>query len=172
MARNDSKSFLYSFEFQFIYMSNFFQSKKFQIITWMIAGIIVLLLAFHAGVIVGYKKASFSYRWGENYHRNFGGPRSGFSNNFFDRDFIESHGTFGQIIKIDGMTLVVKGRGDAEKIIVIKNNTVTRKQRNTISTNDLKINDYIVIIGEPNNQGQIEAAFIRIMPDSFMPKQK
>ena len=153
-------------------MSNFFQSKKFQIITWGVAGAIILLLAFHAGVIVGYKKASFSYRWGENYHRNFGGPRGGFSSNFFDKDFIESHGTFGQIIKIDGTTLVVKGRDNAEKIIVVKNDTTIRKQRDPVSINNLMVNDYIVIIGAPNNQGQIEATFIRILPDSFMPKQK
>ena len=153
-------------------ISQFFRSKKFQVITWGVAGIIILLLAFHAGVIVGYKKASFSYRWGENYHRNFGGPRSGFSGNFFEKDFIESHGTFGQIIKIDGNTLVVKGRDNAEKIIVAKNDTTIRKQRDVASTNDLKINDYIVIIGAPNDQGQIEATFMRIMPGSFMPKQK
>lgn len=152
--------------------SQFFKSKKFYIITWSLAGIMILLLVFKAGVIVGYKKASFSYGWGESYHRNFGGPRSGFSRNFFDKeDFIESHGTFGQIMKIDGSTLVVKGRDNAEKIVLVKDDTSLRSKRDTAVLSDLKINDYIVIIGQPNNQGQIEAKLIRIMPDFLMPQQ-
>ena len=151
--------------------THFFQSKKFQIITWIVAGVMVFLLVFKAGMIVGYKKAGFSYRWGENYHRNFAGPRQGFASNFFDKDFIESHGTFGQIIKIDGSLLVVKGRDNAEKIIVVTNNTFIRSSRDVALLSDLKVDDYIVIIGQPNNQGQIEAKFIRIMPDFLMPKQ-
>ena len=150
----------------------FFQSKKFQIITWAVAGIMVLLLTFHAGMIVGYKKAGFSYRWGESYHRNFAGPRQGFASNFFAKDFIESHGTFGQIIKIDGSTLVVKGREDAEKIIVVSSDTAIRSGGDNASLADMKVNDYIVAIGQPNAQAQIEAKFIRIMPGFLMPKQR
>jgi len=114
---------------------------------------------------VGYKKASFSYRWGENYHRNFAGPRQGFFGNVSDRNFVESHGTFGQIIKIDGTTLVVRGKNNSEKIIVVKNDTVIRSGGNTVALTDLKVDDSIVTIGEPNNEGQIEAKLIRIMPD-------
>lgn len=153
-------------------MNKFFQSRQFTIITWIVAGLIVLLLVFKAGVMVGYRKASFSYRWGENYHRNFGGPKNGFFAGFAGRDFIESHGTFGQIIKINGSMLVVKGRGDAEKIIVVKDDTMIRNGMDVASLNDLKVNDYIVTIGEPNAQGQIEAKLIRVMPSSLTPNQK
>ncbi len=144
---------------------SFFNSKKFHYLTWSVAGLIVLLLVFKAGVMVGYKKASFSYRWGENYHRNFAGPRQGFFGNVSDRNFVESHGTFGQIIKIDGTTLVVRGKNNSEKIIVVKNDTVIRSGGNTVALTDLKVDDSIVTIGEPNNEGQIEAKLIRIMPD-------
>lgn len=143
--------------------SSFFKSKKFYIITWSVAGVIILLLTFKVGVIVGYKKASFSYRWGENYHRNFAGPGKGFLHDVADRNFIESHGTFGQIIKKDGTTLVVRSREMIEKIITIANDTVIRSGRDTATLNDLNVNDYIVIIGAPNTEGQIEAKFIRIM---------
>ncbi len=150
---------------------SFFKSKKFQIATWIVAGLIIALGIFHAGIMVGYRKASFSYRWGENYHRNFGGPRQGFMNNFFEKDFIESHGTFGQIMKIDAGTLVVRGRPNEEKIILMTKDTVIHKGNDNAVPTDLKINDYIVTIGQPNDQGQIEAKFIRIMPASLMPKQ-
>lgn len=144
--------------------NNFFQSKLFKIILGGIGGIIVFLLIFKVGMIAGFKKADFSYKWGENYHRNFAGPRGGFFEDFSDRDFIDANGTFGQIIKIEGLTLIVKGRYDVEKIVLIKDNTVIKRFRDTIKSSDLKIDDYIVVIGEPNDAGQIEARLIRISP--------
>ena len=60
--------------------------------------------------------------------------------------------------------IAVAGENDAEKIVVLKNDTIIKRFRETISQNDLKIDDNIVVIGSPNEQGQIEAKLIRIMP--------
>lgn len=144
--------------------NNFFQSKTFKIIFVAIGGAIVSLLIFQAGAFMGFKKANFSYRWAENYHQNFGGPRQGFFEDFKGRDFIDAHGVFGQIIKIDDLTVVIKGRDDVEKIVSVKDNTVIERFRDAIKITDLKIDDYIIVIGEPNDVGQIEAKFIRLMP--------
>lgn len=145
-----------------------FQSKTFKIVLGCLGGLIVLLLVFQAGMMVGFKKANFSYRWGENYHQNFAGPRGGFFNgmirDFSDRDFIGAHGVFGQIIKIDNSTLVIKGQDNVEKIVLVKEDAVIDRFRETVKVSDLKVDDYITIIGEPNEQGQIEAKLIRIMP--------
>lgn len=151
-----------------------FQSKTFKNAILGIAAIIILLFVFKIGIIVGARKANFSRQWSDNYHRNFGGPKEGFLKgfeNFKDRNFIEANGAFGQIIKIDvsSSTLAIKGRNDIEKIILIKNNTTIKRFQNTIGLNDLKIDDNIVIIGEPNNAGQIEARFIRLMPINLPP---
>ena len=35
---------------------------------------------------------------------------------------------------------------------------------NNLTIKDLKIDDFVVVIGTPDEQGQIEAKFIRIMP--------
>lgn len=163
-------------------INKFLQSKKIKIAILGLAGLIIILLAFALGAFVGFKKANFSYKWGENYHRNFAGPRNGFFNDFSGRDFIEPHGAFGQIIKIDlaGQpssetptstagsgeiaAVIIKGNNDTEKIVLIKNDTVIRGPKEIIKLGDLKIDDYIVVIGEPNNSGQIEAKLIRIMP--------
>lgn len=83
---------------------------------------------------------------------------------FGDRDFIEANGTFGQIIKIDGSTLVVKGRDDIEKIILVNDQTTIKHFQETIKLTDLKVDDYIVTIGDPNDAGQLEAKLIRLMP--------
>ena len=76
-------------------------------------------------------------------------------------DFIESHGTFGEIIKING-DLVIKGRDNTEKIIIIKDDTTIEKGRTAIKKEELKVGDQVVVIGSPNDQGQIEAKLIRV----------
>ncbi len=145
--------------------NKFFQSKLFKIILLGIGGLAALLLAFKAGEFVGYKKANFSCRWGENYHKNFGGPRNGILGDFSDQDdFMGAHGTSGQIIKIDPAAIVIKSQNSVEKIIAVKNGTVIKRFMDTIKLSDLKTDDYIVVIGDPNDAGQIEAKFIRLMP--------
>lgn len=147
-------------------LKKIFNSRAFLIATWSVGGLIILLLVFKSGVAVGYKKAGFSYRWGENYHRNFAGPKGGFFEEFVSdrKNFIESHGVVGQVAKVDGATLIVKGRDNVEKIIITNDNSVINRFRETIKLSDLKADDYIVIIGSPNDAGQIEAKLIRVIP--------
>ncbi|KKU52579.1 MAG: hypothetical protein A3H69_05695 [Candidatus Sungbacteria bacterium RIFCSPLOWO2_02_FULL_47_9] len=128
--------------------------------------VVLLLLAFKAGEVVGFNKARFSYRWGENYHRNFGGPRNGFMRDFRrdieGKDFISPHGTFGSIIKIDGNMLIVKGKDNTEKTVLLSERTSIKIFANTANPEELKVNDTLTIIGSPNEQGQIKAEFIRV----------
>jgi len=157
------------------------EEKKHDILKWIIVGllaIVVIVLVFGLGVFVGEKKAKFSYRWAENYHKMFAGPRAGFLGNLrispfppFD-EFIEGHGTFGEIIKIEGNNLVVKGRGNVEKVIIVTEKTVIKSGRKDIKFSDLKIGDMIVIIGSPNDKGQIEAKLIRVFPPKISFKGK
>jgi hypothetical protein len=149
------------------------EERKHDVLKWIIVGllsIVVLVLVFGLGVFVGERKAKFSYLWAENYHRMFAGPKAGFLGSLrmppfppFD-EFIEVHGTFGEIIKIEGSNLVVKGRGNIEKVIVVTEKTVIKSGREDIKFSDLKIGDMIVIIGSPNDKGQIEAKLIRVFP--------
>jgi len=153
--------------------NKFFQSKTFKIILVAIGSLIVLLLVFGAGEFVGYRKARFSYSWGENYHRNFGGPRGG----FFEwgrmpmsmmgppsGDFIEGHGVFGSILKIDASTLLIKGEDNVERSVIVSDKTVITRGRSPMALGDLKVDDRVTVIGSPNAQGQIEAKFIRVFP--------
>jgi hypothetical protein len=141
-----------------------FQSKIFKKVVLGIIILVIFLSVFKMGMVVGARKAEFSNRWSDNYHRNFGGPRNGFLSGFNDRDFIGASGTFGEIIKADRGTLVVKGQGDVEKIILIKDNTVIKRFSDTMKLTDIKIGDYAVVIGESNDAGQIEANLVRLLP--------
>ena len=145
-------------------VNKFFQSKAFKVICLGIAGLIILLLVFKVGEMVGFSKANFSCHWSDNYHKNFGGPRGGFPALPNDKDFLEANGTVGQVIKVATSSVVIKGRDDVEKVVSINASTTIKSLQKTIQVNNLKVDDMVVVIGEPNTQGQIEAKLIRVMP--------
>ncbi len=140
------------------------QSKPYMALVLLLAAIAVIFLIFGIGMYVGYHKARFSYQWGENYHKNFGGPRGGFFEDFGGKDLIDANGIAGQVIRVDGSTLVIKGRDNTEKIILVKEDTTIMRFKESVKLADIKSDDFIVAIGEPNDSGQIEAKFLRIMP--------
>jgi len=140
------------------------------ILKWTILAVAVfaiVVLIFGAGMFIGGMKARFSYRWAENYHQNFGGPREGFFGNlqrapFPPGNFIQSRGSFGDIIKVNDSDFVIKGQGDVEKVILITKDTIIEKEASKVGKEELKIGDRVVVIGSPNDQGQIAAKLIRI----------
>jgi hypothetical protein len=152
----------------------FIGSKKFKKWLTIAVAIIILIVVFGAGVFVGLEKAKFSYRWSDNYFRNFAGPDPGFgtSGKFdspFDRQYFNAHGLAGQIIKIDNKTITIKSADNNEKNVLVDDTTVIRKNQNNLTISDLKINDNIVVIGSPDNLGQITARLIRVVTLSPMP---
>lgn len=142
------------------------------VLKWVIvglAGFVIVVLIFSAGMFVGGAKARFSYRWAESYHKNFAGPKSGFFGDWRmlppPGDFIESRGTFGEIIKINDSDFVAKGQSDVEKVILITEGTIIQKGRDTIKKEELKVGDRVVVIGSSNENGQIEAKLIRVFDE-------
>ena len=128
--------------------------------------VIVAMLIFSLGVVVGFHKASFGRDWGEHYNENFGMERhSGRMGIGLMGHFPNSHGAIGKIIKIELPTLIVQGKDNTEKVILTKEDTKLQKIREEIKVSDLKVDDFIIIIGSPNAQGQIEAKFIRVLPN-------
>lgn len=136
---------------------------------WIIVGLlifVIILLTLGIGIKIGTEKAKFSCHWAENYQVNFGGPKMGFVGNWralpMDQ-FIEGHGSVGEIIKINTDEFVVKDRNSTEKVILVDGNTTINRLRENIKINDLKLGDFVTIIGNPNDSGQIEAKLIRVM---------
>jgi len=145
-------------------INNFLQSKSFKIAVACISVFIALFLVFSLGVYVGTQKANFSFRWAEQYHKNFAGPKNGFFQEFAGNDFLESNGVFGKIIKVNDGSIIVKGNDDVEKNIIVNEKTTIKNRNQNLEATDLKIDDIVVVIGEPNDAGQIEAQLIRVMP--------
>lgn len=148
---------------------DFIKSKKVVVFIAILFGIALLLGTFSIGVAVGYRKAKFSYAWGENYDRNFGGPSRGILGipgmpMMYGQNFFGAHGVFGVVIKIDGTSLVIQGNDNIEKVVVVDRQTVINRSRQTLAVQDLRVNDRIIIIGEPDEQGRVIAKLIRVFP--------
>jgi hypothetical protein len=132
-------------------------------IIFVIGVIVVAILVFQAGVFVGYRKAAFSFHFDENYYHEFDSQSVGMGG-FSQNDFLGANGAVGKIIKITPPTFVVAGRDNLERVILVSDDTLIRRFRNAVSPNDLQVDDYVVVIGSPNNQGQIDAKLVRLLP--------
>ncbi len=132
-------------------------------ITTLIVALILALIIFQAGVTVGFRKAHFVKSWNDNYFKNFGPHKKGFPVPM-PGQFPNAHGTIGKIISVNFPTFIVEDRDKTEKIITLADTTKIRKMDNDGIQADLSIDTYVVVVGDPNDQGQINAKFIRIIP--------
>ena len=154
-----------------VFLKKVFESKVLVRFLYVIGIIIVAVLIFSLGISVGFHKASFGRAWGDNYERNFGmGPGKMM---FGQNNFPNAHGATGKIIKIELPNIIVQDRDNTEKVVLIKDDTQIQKMMLSINASDLIINDFVVVIGNPNKEGQIEAKLIRVMPyPELMPNSK
>lgn len=145
-------------------LKEFAKSQTFRGIIIGVLVVVVALLIFQAGTFVGYRKAAFSYHFGDNYYRAFGdrGPKP--FNIPLRGGLVGAHGTVGKVVSIDLPTFVVADRGNVEKIVLINNDTVIRHFDGTITPDNLKVDDFTVVLGSPNDNSQIEATLIRVLP--------
>lgn len=144
-------------------------SKTLTHVIYVLGVLVVAALIFHAGSVVGFRKAEFGHAWEEHYEENFGtmgrmNPMGGPADFGMMSDFPNAHGAAGKIIKVEPSDVIVEDRDGTEKVILFDDDTDLREGRDSISTTDLKVDDFAVVIGSPNDQGQIEAKMIRVMP--------
>ncbi|MFA6430233.1 MAG: hypothetical protein WC229_00455 [Candidatus Paceibacterota bacterium] len=143
-----------------------FKNLKLRTIAYIIGGLIIALIIFQAGMFVGFKKAGFAFRMGEQYFRQMKGGPEGFPMMGIGRDdFGSSHGAIGKIVSIKLPSIVVTDRDGIEKTVVISTSTDIKRFKEVIKSEDLKINDFVTVIGSPDDKAQVEAKLIRIMPN-------
>ncbi|MDE2037844.1 MAG: hypothetical protein KGI69_01300 [Patescibacteria group bacterium] len=144
-------------------MKEFLGSSALSKLVAVLAVLLVALVIFWAGMAVGYRKAVFSYQWDDSYAKQFGGPHSPFMPDADDAS-LNSHGAFGQIVAVRLPEFTVKGPAEAEKNVLVSDGTVIRYFHDQASTSDLSVGSTVVVIGEPDGQGRIQASLIRIVP--------
>ncbi len=162
---------------------NFLRSKGFQATVIIVGVLLVALISFAAGLNIGMRKAKFFCAFGENYERNFG---SGFGNerragsrmnggperkmpmpDFDRKGFRNGHGLVGEIISVAENSLVVKDIFGNENTISVKEGTVLKNGRESVDFSTLSVGDRMAVIGEPSENGTVEAKFVRVLIDPF-----
>ena len=129
-----------------------------------LTAILLMLVIFSAGMFVGYHKARFSYEWNANYARNISNPDSMFAPFMHDTDHGDAHGAIGEIVSIRSPLIMIKNPFEAEKILIIDQGTMIRHLYGIASTSDLAVGEHIIALGSPDQNGQVHATFIRIIP--------
>ena len=168
-------------------MQEILKSKSFKIAAIAIGSIIIALIIFTAGVNVGFHKAKFSFKFGENYERNFMGPfpDQGIPmgpvgpmgmmrekvRDFEGSDFRNPHGISGTIISISENSLVIKDKDNKENTVSVDDKTVIKLGRDTIKIGDLKNDEEIVVIGKPGDNGVVNADLIRVFDKNISDNQ-
>lgn len=129
-------------------------------------GIIILVLGIlRAGISIGEHRARFAGQFGDNFERNFLGPRGSMMGGYFDEMMPGGHGVIGEIISINLPQMIVSGPDNLEKTVLVATSTVIRQFQENIKSSDLKIGNFVVVLGNPDNNGQVEAKLIRVMPN-------
>lgn len=142
---------------------------------WTVAGIlgglIVLLVVFRIGMFVGEKQANFTERWGANYGRFFGEPRSGFFGEAQPGNGAPLHafGNAGSVLSVASGSIVMETSDNVEKTVIVSSSTIIRDLASTVGIEDLRAGDPIVVIGDPGDNGAIDARLIRVFPSGSMP---
>lgn len=86
---------------------------------------------------------------------------------FYRDDLSASHGVSGRVVSLSLPTFIVAAPNNLEKTVVVSDKTIIRKFRDTVTQNDIQPDDFVVVLGEPEPTGEIEARFVRIAPESF-----
>ena len=151
-------------------MKNYFQSNVVSKIILILAALLVILLIFQAGIMVGYRRGFFASNWNGAHGQIMDEPDSIFAPFVHDSDDINPHGAVGNIVSVRLPSILIKGPNSAEQVITISSTTAIRFIHSNASTSDLVPGNQVIIIGEPKDNGSISAAFIRIMPKIIINK--
>jgi hypothetical protein len=145
-------------------MKNFFEKKSYTKLLSILAVLLIAWIVFSAGMFVGYHKAAFSLDRDDLYRKGFGSPDSPFAPFMHGSDDVNPHGAMGQIVSVNFPLLMIKSPGNAEQIIILSSSTTIRLLHGMASTSDIKAGQYAITVGEPNDKGEVQASFIRIIP--------
>lgn len=152
------------------------QSKYFKVTAVTVGVFIVAFASFAAGIAVGIHKAKFSYAWGENYERNFVGGRGnmmggyqggmmdrfGFGGRFDGRDFRNAHGIAGVVLSVSDNSLIISDRDNRESTVGVNEKTIMNRNGESVKLGDIVKGDRVVVVGNPGDNGTVNADFIRV----------
>jgi len=144
-------------------MNDFLKTPKTKTLLWILCGVLAILVVFGLGIAVGYHRAIFASGYGENYYHNFyRGPFTGVMGFIPGPPPMNMHGVAGEVIDVSSGTISVRDTDGNEQSVLLMSDTPIREMNTDISESDIQPDDQVIVIGEPNDTGQVEARFIRV----------
>lgn len=145
-------------------LTKLYTTKSLRISILIIGILFVLGIVFQVGVFVGYHKASFARTWGDHYGKNFGMEKPESWGGMMHGKFPNAHGAIGKVLTVTNSTIIVEDKDGAEKTILLTEKTIIKSGMQTTSATAITPDSFIVALGDPNKEGQIEAKLVRLMP--------
>ena len=147
-------------------VKSFLESKKTATLMTVVLVIACTIIVFHVGEEFGVKKAEVMDHMSGGYYKTLG-PRdsrgSGPLGYLFD-DQTNTHGVSGKVVSIEADKILVEDDEGIEKTVLVDANSIIKKQRLSIQASEIQPGDFIVVIGTPTPEAQIDAKIIRIIP--------
>lgn len=142
--------------------------RSLQIIALIVGVVLVAVTSFAFGFSAGIRKARFSYRFGENYERNFmridrREMKEKVLKKMDGRLFRSGHGAVGEILSITDRTIALRGPEGQENSIAVTDSTIYNKGGDQVNLEDLTTGDRIVVLGKPSDDGMVVADLIRVL---------
>ena len=150
--------------------NDFLKPPKTKTLLWTLCCILAVLIAFGLGLVVGYRRAIFASDFGEHYYRNMlGDPEGQPVVGAMGYGPLTMHGVTGEVVDVATDTIVVRGSNGSEESVLIVSGTPIRDMNENISEQEIAPNDQIVVLGDPDQDGVVEARFVRIFNASSSP---
>lgn len=144
--------------------AEFLKSPKFKSVVYLLAILLAAVVIFEAGVAVGYHRAAFSYHWNAGFMGDDRDPRAFFAVFQHGPDEPNPHGTIGQVVSVHLPELLVKGPNTPEQLVIVGPGTQVRRFRSDGTSTDIAAGQQVIVVGDPDDKGQIQASFVRILP--------
>lgn len=144
--------------------TNPIKSRSFRVVVTALLVVLVAAVIFQAGMFVGYRRATFSYHWNEMYTRGPGDPHSVYAPFMGDDMNPNPDGASGEIVSVHLPEIMIKAPSQNEKVVIISPDTIIRRMRAMGSSSDLTSGTQVIVVGKPDDQGDIRASFVRIFP--------
>ena len=128
---------------------------KTRTLLWTLSFILVLLVVYALGIVVGYRRATFETAFDDHYSRTF-------NVGMMLNPPMMPHGVIGRVIDIATGTLSVRDPFGNEVYVLIASGTTVREFNEDVSAATIANGDNVAVIGEPDADGDVEARFIRL----------
>ncbi len=129
------------------------------------------IILFRVGVTVGFHEARESYGMGEDYFYRAVGGHPGISEEFVGA-IPGAYGAAGTVMSVTVPTFVVSQPDQTEKIIRMATTTAIRFERTNTTTAAIAPGSFVVVVGTPGANDELDATLIRLLPppDDFPPR--